>query len=154
MLKTLVLLVILAVLAGIFWLMRGRGMERIEKLSHQHRQPEEEEELAGLSSKEMALKKLRTGKQYWGVEILHGGCKASTALAGKHFPFEDAPALPLEGCEARSCPCQYKGLREHRSYHRRVQEDRRESLRFDVKKPDRRSLKDRRRRFDQWKGRA
>ncbi len=154
MVKTLVLLAILAILVGIFWLLRGKGVQRLGQLRHQHQQPDEEDELIGLSSKEKALEKLHNSRKFWGVEILQGGCKASTALAGKRFAFEEAPALPLEGCTAHNCPCQYKGLKEHRGGHRRAQEDRREGLRFDVKKPDRRALKDRRSRFDQWKGRA
>ena len=154
MVKTLVLLVILAVIAGIFWLLRGSGVQRLERLGHQHKRPEVEDEFVGLSTKAKALEKLSHSGQFWGVEILQGGCKASTALAGKQFTFNDAPALPLEGCEAHICPCQYKGLKERRSTHRRTQEDRRDGLRYDVKKPDRRALKDRRRQFDQWKGRA
>lgn len=156
MVKILVLLAILAIFAGIFWLLRGSGLQRLERLSHRHKPKhlEDKDEFVGMSSKEKALAKLKHGGQFWGVEIVQGGCKASLALAGKHFAFEDAPALPLEGCEARICPCQYKGLKEHRSTHRRTQEDRRDGLRFDVNKPDRRSLKDRRRRFDQWKGRS
>lgn len=155
MVKIIVLLAILAVIAGIIWLLRSNGVQRLERLSHQQKHPEPmAEELAGMSSKAKALEKLRHSGQFWGVEILQGGCKGSTKLAGKRFTFNNAPALPLNGCEAHVCPCQYKGQKEHRSHHRRTREDRRESLRFDVKKPDRRALKDRRRQFDQWKGRA
>jgi hypothetical protein len=156
MVKILVLLVILAIIAGIFWLMRGSGVQRLEQLSHRHKpkHPEVEDEFVGMSGKQKALAKLRHSGQFWGVEIVQEGCKASMALAGKHFAFEEAPALPLEGCEARICTCQYKGLKEHRRTHRRTQKDRRDSLRFDTGKADRRSIKDRRRRFDQWKGRS
>jgi len=154
MIKTLVLLAILAILAGIFWLLRGRGIQRLEELSHQHKRAASGDDFTGLSSKEAALKKLQASPQIWGVEIQQGGCDAAIALAGKHFTFEEAPSLPLDGCNAHTCPCQYMGLTEHRSTHRRTREDRRKELRFDVNKPDRRSLKDRRRRFDQWKGRS
>lgn len=154
MVKILVLLAIFAVIAGIIWLLRGTGAQRLERLSHPLKRPEVEDVMVGLSTKGKALAKLRHSGRFYGVEILQGGCKASIELAGKRFTFEDAPALPLEGCEAHNCPCQYKGLKENRSAHRRTQEDRRDSLRFDVNKPDRRSLKDRRRRFDQWKGRS
>ena len=154
MVKTLIVLVILAVIAVIIWLFRGRGLKQLDRLSHQHKRATLDEENASLSVKETALKKLRNSKQFWGVQIEQSGCNVSTALAGKQFAFEEAPALPLEGCDAHTCPCQYKGLKEYRSSHRRIKEDRRDSLRFDVDKPDRRSLKDRRRRFDSWKGRA
>ena len=156
MVKILVLLAILATIGGILWLLRGSGVQRLERLSHQHKHkhPEAEDEFVGMSTKAKALEKLSHSGQFWGVEILQGGCKASTALAGKQFTFNDAPALPLEGCEAHICPCQYKGQKENRSAHRRTREDRRDGLRYDVKKPDRRALKDRRSKFDQWKGRA
>jgi hypothetical protein len=154
MVKILVLLAILAIIAGIFWLLRGSGAQRLERLSHQHKQPQVEDELVGLSTRGKALEKLRHSGQFWGVEILQGGCKGSIALAGKRFTFNNVPALPLEGCEAHICPCQYKGQKERRSNHRRTLEDRRDGLRYDVKKPDRRALKDRRRQFDQWRGRA
>ena len=154
MVKTLILLVILAIVAGIFWLLRGRGIQRLEQLSHQKKRVAPAEDFKGLGAKETALKKLEHSSQFWGIEIQQGGCDASIALAGKHFTFEDAPALPLERCGAQTCPCQYKGLKEHRTTHRRTREDRRNGLRFDVNKPDRRASKDRRRRFDQWKGRS
>lgn len=155
MVKILVLLAILATIGGIFWLLRGSGVQQLERLSHQHKRLEvEEDNFDGMSAKGKALEKLRHSGKFWGVQILQGGCKESTALAGKRFTFTDAPALPLEGCEAHICPCQYKGQIEHRSYHRRTHEDRRDGLRFDVKKPDRRAMKDRRRQFDQWRGRA
>ena len=153
MVKTLVLLVILAIIAGIIWLFRGRGMKRLDRLGHRRKRAKQDDEYADLSVKEKALEKLRHSPQFWGVEIQQGGCDASIALAGKRFAFEDAPALPLEGCDARMCPCQYLGLKERRTHQRRKQEDRRDSLRYDPGKPERRQLKDRRRRYDQWKGR-
>ena len=154
MAKTLIVLVILAIIAGIIWLVSGRGITRIDRLSHQRKQTKPDDEFAYLGSKEKALEKLRHSPQFWGVEILQGGCDASIALAGKQFAFEDAPALPLAECNAHVCTCQYKGLKEHRSYHRRTKEDRRDSLRYDSERSDRRALKDRRRKFDQWKGRS
>jgi hypothetical protein len=154
MVKTLVLLAILAILAGIFWLLRGRGIHRLERLSHQHKLAKADDEFTGLTAKKAALTKLHNNQLFWGVEIQRYGCAAAAELKGKQFTFEEAPDLPLEKCDARICPCQYKGLKEHRSSHRRIKEDRRESLRFDIQEADRRTLKDRRRKFDQWKGRA
>jgi len=154
MVKTLITLAILGIIAGIIWLFRGRGIKRLRRLSHQHKRTKTEDDSTGQTVKGKALEKLRHTPQFWGVEIQQAGCDASHALTDQEFAFEDAPALPLEGCDAPMCPCQYKGLKEHRTYHRRTREDRRDGLRFDVAKPDRRSLKDRRRRFDQWKGRS
>jgi len=152
--RLLVLAAIVLILVAVFWFVRGRGIKTLGRISHQHRRSKEDEPLAGLSTKARQLAKLRHSKQFWGVEIQQAGCAAAHALDGRQFAFEDAPELPLAGCDAPRCPCQYKGLKEHRSYHRRTQEDRRKEMRYDPAKPDRRSLKDRRRRFDQWKGRA
>ena len=69
MVKTLVLLVILAVIAGIFWLLRGSGAQRLERLSHQQKRPEAGDELVGLSTKEKALAKLRHSRQFYGVQV-------------------------------------------------------------------------------------
>jgi hypothetical protein len=154
MAKTLIVLVILAIIAGIIWLLSSRGTSRLDRLSHQHKRTKPDDEFANMSINERALEKLRHNQQLWGVEIQQGGCEASIALAGKQFAFEDAPALPLAECNAHVCTCQYKGLKEHRSYHRRTKEDRRDSLRYDSERSDRRALKDRRRKFDQWKGRS
>lgn len=160
----LVLAGVIGVIATLVWLVRGRGISTLGRLRHQHQHQHqhpleheheaEDEDLDELSPKERQLKNLCDNELFWGVVIQQGGCNESKSLASRHFTFGEAPALPLRGCDAPVCSCQYKGLKEVRSEHRRVQEDRRDSLRFDAKKPDRRSLKDRRRRFDSWKGRA
>ncbi|UCC57586.1 MAG: hypothetical protein JSU75_10935 [Gammaproteobacteria bacterium] len=154
MAEILIILAILVIIAGIIWVLRGRDIKPHDRVSHKHKGAKPVEEFADLGTKERALEKLRHSQQFWGVEIEQGGCEASIALAGKQFAFEDAPALPLPECTAHICPCQYKGLVEHRKSHRRAQEDRRDSLRFESERSDRRSLKDRRSKFDQWKGRS
>jgi hypothetical protein len=154
MAQTLIILAILSIIAGIIWMLRGRSGKSHDRSTHHHKRTKPDDESAELSGRERVLEKLRHSQQFWGVEIEHGGCDASMALAGKQFALEDAPKLPLPDCTAQICPCQYKALPERRSQHRRTHEDRRDSLRFESGKEDRRSLKDRRRKFDQWKGRA
>ena len=154
MAEILIILVILAIIAGIIWKLRSSDVSPHDRVRQQHKMAKPQDEFADMGSKERALEKLRHSQQFWGVEIQQGGCDASIALAGKQFEFDNAPALPLPECTAHICPCQYKGLIEHRKSHRRAQEDRRESLRFESERPDRRSLKDRWRKFDQWKGRS
>jgi hypothetical protein len=92
------------------------------------------------------IEKLRDNPLFWGVEIGQPGCEAAQALLGQQFPFDEAPKLPLEGCNSANCTCQFKGLTDRRKMVRRQQEDRRSELRFDKDRPpDRRSRKDRRR---------
>jgi hypothetical protein len=148
------LLLIIALLGALLWLFAGGGLHTLQRLRKRSRSVAPETSGSTRALKAQGLDKLRHSKQFWGVEIEQGGCAEARALAGRQYSFEAAPRLPLDNCTASHCPCQYKGLVEHRRQHRRTQEDRRESLRFDVNKPDRRSSKDRRRGFDQWKGRA
>ena len=152
--KILVLLLIVGVIAGMIWIIRGQGAAA--KLTRQHhpRPLDEVKAIAGGKSKAQELDRLRHSRQFWGVEIQHPGCDAARKLGDRKFSFDEAPSLPVEGCTAAQCSCLYAGLKEHRVTHRRTQQDRRENIRFDAKKPDRRKLKDRRRHFDQWKGRS
>ena len=153
--KLLILLLIAAVIGAIVWLFLGGGLYTLQRLGKRQRPAAHSFEPGSLrQAKAQALEKLTHSKQFWGVEIQHAGCPESMELAHRQYSFEAAPRLPLENCPAAHCPCQYKGLVEHRQQHRRIKEDRRDSLRFDVNKPDRRSAKDRRRGFDQWKGRS
>ena len=152
--KFFVLLLIIGVVAGMIWILRSQGTAG--KLIR-HRQPrplDEVKEISDAKTKAHELEKLRHSRKFWGVEIQHPGCDAARKLAGQNFTLDEAPALPVEGCTAAQCSCLYEGLKEHRETHRRTQQDRRENIRFDANKPDRRKVKDRRRHFDQWKGRS
>ncbi|MGD2111930.1 MAG: hypothetical protein PVI50_01000 [Gammaproteobacteria bacterium] len=153
--KLFILLLIIVVTGAILWLFLGHGVHTLHRLGRRQKLVRPASKPASARQiKAHALDKLSHSKQFWGVEIQQAGCPASIELAHRHYSFEAAPRLPLEDCTATHCPCQYKGLVEHRRQHRRTREDRRDSLRFDVNKPDRRSAKDRRRGFDQWKGRT
>jgi hypothetical protein len=136
------LLLILAILAGMGWLLRTdrRGQRRAST-------PARESAPQGRAAQ---LQTLRHNKHYWGVEIHSGICSAAKALAGKQFRFSEAPSLPLEDCAAGNCTCAYLGLRERRTWHRRTQPDRRNAIRYLRNRPDRRSHKERRK-ADVWR---
>jgi hypothetical protein len=143
MARIIVLLLIIVVIAGLVWALRTRGgtaglksrlLGRASKRS------------GSAAVKPGGIEKLRDNPMFWGVEMGQPGCEAAQALLGQQFPFDEAPRLPLEGCNSANCTCQFKGLKDRRKMVRRQQEDRRESLRFDKDRPpDRRSRKDRRR---------
>ena len=142
MVKIGLLLIILAVIAGILWQLRnGKRRRRRSRLSPT---PSVSQTPAG------QLETLRLNKSYWGVEIRSGICKASKELAGRQFPFAEAPTLPLAECKANLCTCSYLGLWERRKWHRRTQADRRQSIRYLQNHPDRRSHRDRRK-IDVWR---
>jgi len=95
------------------------------------------------------LEKLRNNPMFWGVEMGQPGCEAAMALLDKQYTFDEAPQLPLDGCSSAMCTCQFKGLKNRRTQHRRKRKERRVEVRFDKDKPDRRSRKNRRR-SDSW----
>lgn len=152
--KIFILLLIVVVIGALIWLISGRGAQTLKRRGKRQKTAEPVKPGSPRQVKAQALDKLANNKQFWGVEIQHAGCPAANELTHRQYSFEAAPQLPLEDCTTTHCTCQYIGLIENRRSHRRSQEDRRENLRFDVDKPDRRSAKDRRRGFDQWKGRA
>jgi hypothetical protein len=144
MAKILVLVVILGVIGGLFWLMRKPAKSRGVAVPSRPKQ---------VSSRQSELDRMRESKQFWGVEIRQTGCPVAKAHEGKQYTLEEAPHLPLEGCTAPHCSCVYLGLKEHRVRQRRVSHDRREVLRFEDEKPDRRSHKDRRKSNKAWEDR-
>jgi hypothetical protein len=149
MVTILILLLIIGVLAGLIWLLRGARTPRRHS-APAISSPGSAEPDHGSNLKAIELEKLRQNKLFWGVEIKQSGCAAARTLAGHEFAFDEAPALPLEGCTAAMCSCAYIGLKERRNHQRR-QHDRRSHLRFDPDTPDRRSRKDRRR-GEKWRG--
>ena len=98
-----------------------------------------------------SLAQLKDNKFFYGAELSVPGCEESRQLLGKPFPFEQAPELPVPGCNhtAATCACVFRGLRDRRISHRRVNRDRRTDIRFDKSHPDRRSGAGRRR-GDRW----
>jgi hypothetical protein len=92
---------------------------------------------------------------YWGRKLVvpspDVACEAAKALQGKCYPGSEGPDLPLSDCDAKmKCLCHYEPLPERRREERRSGHDRREELRFDADKPDRRSGTDRRASGHRW----
>lgn len=149
MIKIVILLLIVGVLVGIVWLLRGqRAPKQHTPLATKSPSPSVPDR--GVNLKAIELEKLRQNKLFWGVEIKQAGCEMARTLAGTQFTFDEAPALPLEGCSAPMCSCVYIGLKEQRQKQRR-QHERRANLRFEPGKEDRRSNKERRR-GEKWRG--
>ena len=92
------------------------------------------------------LFKLEQSKQYVTVSISRCGCAEASRLIGKSFSFSDVPLLPLTGCTASQCTCEYQGFSEQRHMDRRSGE-RREALRME---DDRRKNHGRRKADSLW----
>ncbi|MDJ0807288.1 MAG: hypothetical protein QNJ78_10685 [Gammaproteobacteria bacterium] len=96
------------------------------------------------------LSKLSQSGQFYGVKIQRSSCTACSNLAGKVFPFEDAPLLPLKDCDAVNCTCEYLGVVDPRKTpERRSGNDRRIDIRMST---ERRYGQDRRSKVDNWIG--
>ena len=148
----IVLLVIICLIAAVIWVLRGN-----RKPGHHHRSTHHTAEKADspphTPTAPGGLEKLKANSMFWGVEIGQAGCAAAQALLGQQYTFDEAPQLPLQGCDSAMCTCQYKGLKDHRSQHRRKRGEQRKEIRFDNDKPDRRSRQDRRR-GSKWNDRS
>ena len=144
----LTLLIIIGIIAGLLWMIRGKQSptrRRVTNLEKYERAGTSDDANAQLGGTE----KLRNNSLFWGLEMGQPGCEAAQAILGQQFTFDEAPQLPLEGCSSAMCTCQFKGLKNKRTQLRRKLEDRRVEVRFEKDKPDRRSRKDRRR-SDKW----
>ena len=67
-----------------------------------------------------SLLELEQSGQYGSVVIAHCGCNMSSVLSAQHFSFEHAPSLPLQGCTAARCTCEYRGIIDRRVIERRI----------------------------------
>jgi hypothetical protein len=103
------------------------------------------------NKKSGALEKLRRTGIYRGVTIRPGKCATARRFRGKPFSFDQAPPLPLAGCNTLHCACHYQGLPEHRKRERRNTHDRRDSVRFDAERPERRTSQERRQGNINWR---
>lgn len=142
----LVIFLIVAIIAGmVVMLVRQRTPSRARKVARQ--------EAATNAAHRSSLAALSQNRFFWGAELFQPGCTESYKLLGKQFSFDDAPELPLPGCNRDGCNCQFKGLRDRRVGARRTNPDRRSEMRFDQSHPDRRTLISRRR-SDLWAQRS
>ena len=96
---------------------------------------------------EQQLLEIRKSRCFLGVQVSPCGCRASARYAGRFFPFKKAPPLPVDGCDAAECTCQYLGIKD-----RRGGLDRRADMSGGPNKKRRRMRFDRRRGLDVWKG--
>ena len=140
----IILLIIIGVVAGTLWMIQSRG-KRSRSHTQRVRHNPSPQEKPGAASKPGGLEKLRSNDLFWGVEIGQAGCEAAQSLLGRQYTFSEAPELPLRDCSSAMCTCQFKGLIDRRMKYRRTNTDRRQNIRFEKDKPDRRSRKDRRR---------
>ena len=53
------------------------------------------------------------------VAELEGGCTACTQQRGRRYLMNNAPSLPLKGCDAASCRCRYVRYQDRREEARR-----------------------------------
>jgi len=140
MATVIVLLLIIVIVVAVIWVLLRQGGSKQIRHHGTHRKPG-----SIPAARPGGLDKLRDNPMFWGVEMGQPGCEAAQALLGKQFTFDKAPQLPLEGCSSANCTCQFKGLKDRRTWVRRQQDDRRQAIRFNKDHADRRSRKDRRR---------
>ena len=144
----LILLVIVVIIAGLLWMARSKQPSTRRRVTHIQKY-----DAAGANEDVRAqlggLEKLKNNELFWGLEMGQPGCEAAQAILGRQYTFDEAPQLPLEGCTSAMCTCQFKGLKNQRTQHRRKLAERRVEVRFEKDKTDRRSHKNRRR-SDSW----
>jgi hypothetical protein len=92
----------------------------------------------------------------WGVRLELGPgstpCAQARRLAGSEHPIHKVPVLPLAGCDSVNCRCHFSYIRDLRDCNeRRDNTDRRDAIRFDKERSDRRLHDDRRRTNNVWK---
>lgn len=150
MTEIIILVLIVAVIAFLVVMARRPPKQRHAR-SHKHAHVPTAADKP--RTKRDELNKLRANKHFWGVEIHQPGCAEATKLTGKQFPLESAPELPVEGCVAAQCSCIYIGVKDRRALRRRLTHERRDELRFEPEKSDRRSHKDRRKSIEKWRNR-
>jgi len=137
----LAVLAMLLAIGGVAWLI---SRKRTGNARRRPRSPG-----SGTPTRPGGIDKLERSELFWGVALVQAGCENSHILLGKQFTFDAAPELPMAGCSSATCTCQFQGLRERRGRTRRTHADRREVVRFDADKPNRRSRVSRRR-GDKW----
>jgi len=67
-----------------------------------------------------SLLELEQSGEYGSVVIANCGCNMSSILSAQHFSFGHAPPLPLQGCTAARCTCEYRGIIDRRVRERRI----------------------------------
>jgi len=147
----LISLVIIVIVAALLWMVRGRQSPTRRRATNIDKYQQSGAKQAG-SSGHAGIDKLKNNPLFWGLQMGQPGCEAAMSILDRQYPFDSVPELPLPGCSAASCTCQFKGLVERRSWHRRMIEDRRAVVRFYKDMPADRRSGGGRRRGDSWIG--
>jgi hypothetical protein len=80
---------------------------------------------AGAAAKKRAAERsypYETQKRHPGVEVIpdrHACCSAAREIAGQRFLCNEAPRLPLAGCDQQECGCRYQHYTDRRTEVRR-----------------------------------
>lgn len=143
-----VAILVVLLLAAAFLILRGRqkAPQKTEPASRS---------ISSLTPREQ-LERIHKSEKFWGVAIetredTHA-CKAVRKILDQEFQTFDAPKLPLEGCDNMNCRCRYYGLPDLRKIERRqTTSDRRQIIRYEPDKDNRRSGEDRRKADELWK---
>jgi hypothetical protein len=115
-------------LGGVILTLIGLLLFRAQR--RQEPDPEQIEQPTRLTP-QAQLYKLQKSDKFWGVSV-ESHCGASSRLAGQHFPFDEAPHLPVNDCNAAACICSYIGLPDRRMRdERRRGQDRRGAMRME-----------------------
>jgi len=146
---TLISLVVIASAAGLFWMLRSQPQPARRRGSRVTAAGSGGFATTPRPARPGGIDKLKDTGLFWGVEIGTPGCESARKLMGGQYTFDEAPELPLPGCDSAMCTCQFNGLRDRRGRTRRTGNDRRENIRFDKDHPERRNRRGRRR-SDRW----
>lgn len=84
------------------------------------------------------------------VENPDCACEKARKYNGKTFEVAAAPKLPLVDCGRIDCKCRYERIADRRKAERRVNANRREAFRFEMK--DDRRKGERRKSNSAWRG--
>jgi hypothetical protein len=143
-----VIIVAIVVLVAVILLVKGR------KKTAESKEPVSSK-IGSFSPREQ-LKAIRASEKFWGIAIEtredSHACKAVRKITDQAYQTFEVPMLPLAECDSINCRCRYYGLPDLRkSERRKATVDRRESIRYEPSKDNRRSKEDRREKSELWK---
>ncbi len=144
-----VIIVAVVVIAAVILLVKGR------KKTAESKEPVSRK-IGSFTPREQ-LKAIHESEKFWGIAIEtredSHACKAVQKITDQAYQTFEVPALPLAECDSINCRCRYYGLPDLRKSERRqTTTDRREIIRYEPSKDNRRSKEDRRERSEFWKG--
>jgi len=87
----------------------------------------------------------------WQFRAGEACCRTASRLDNRCLETPQAVLLPLPSCDAAACACRYQAKSDRRNSDRRVRMDRRDGIRMEVEKVDRRKGADRRKSNNAWR---